>query len=206
MRKTRAETAETRRRNVEIASQAFRSQGIEATGVAEIMATAGLTHGGFYRHFSSKEELVAEAVAMSLEQLALKSERAAKQGPQAALNHALDYLSSRHRDDVEHGCTFAAAGSELARADEKTRHIASEAFKRTLKGLAPFMCTSANEDATSAAISVLTNMIGALTMARLVDDPALSDRILQVTRERLTQAMNVVTQEITEDDVELESG
>ena len=68
------------------------------------------------------------------------------------------------------------------------------------------MRTSANEDATSAAISVLTNMIGALTMARLVDDPALSDRILQVTRERLTQAMNVVTQEITEDDVELESG
>jgi TetR/AcrR family transcriptional repressor of nem operon len=209
MKKSKAQTAETRRRIVEIASEAFRRQGIEATGVAEIMAAAGLTHGGFYRHFSCKEELVAEAVAMSLEQLVLKSERAASQGAEAALNHALEYLSPHvapvalrgissaalrsplNRDDVEHSCTFAAAGSELVRADEKTRHIASEAFKRTLDGLAPFMCTPQNVDRTSAAISVLTNMIGALTMARLVDDSALSDRILEVTRERLIQSIKV---------------
>jgi TetR/AcrR family transcriptional repressor of nem operon len=176
---------------VEIASEAFRRQGIEATGVAEIMAAAGLTHGGFYRHFGSKEELVAEAVAMSLEQLVLQSERAAAQGAEAALNQALEYLSPLSRDDVEHSCTFAAAGSELVRADEKTRHIASEAFKRTLEGLAPFMCTPRYVDRTSAAISVLTNMIGALTMARLVDDPVLSDRILEVTRERLIRSIKV---------------
>jgi TetR/AcrR family transcriptional repressor of nem operon len=191
MKKSKAQTAETRRRIVEIASEAFRRQGIEATGVAEIMAAAGLTHGGFYRHFTSKEELVAEAVAMSLEQLVLQSERAAAQGAEAALNQALEYLSPLSRDDVEHSCTFAAAGSELVRADEKTRHIASEAFKRTLEGLAPFMCTPRNVDRTSAAISVLTNMIGALTMARLVDDPVLSDRILEVTRERLIRSIKV---------------
>lgn len=191
MKKSKAQTAETRRRIVEIASQAFRRQGIEATGVAEIMAAAGLTHGGFYRHFSCKEELVAEAVAMSLEQLVLQSERAASQGAEAALNQALEYLSPLSRDDVEHSCTFAAAGSELVRADDKTRHIASEAFKRTLEGLAPFMCTPRNVDRTSAAISVLTNMIGALTMARLVDDPVLSDRILAVTRQRLIKSIKV---------------
>jgi TetR/AcrR family transcriptional repressor of nem operon len=191
MKKSKAQTAETRRRIVEIASEAFRRQGIEATGVAEIMAAAGLTHGGFYRHFTSKEELVAEAVAMSLEQLVLQSERAAAQGAEAALNQALEYLSPLSRDDVEHSCTFAAAGSELVRADEKTRHIASEAFKRTVDGLAPFMCTPGNVDRTSAAISVLTNMIGALTMARLVDDPVLSDRILAVTRQRLIKSIKV---------------
>ena len=191
MKKSKAQTAQTRRRIVEIASQAFRRQGIEATGVAEIMAAAGLTHGGFYRHFSCKEELVAEAVSMSLEQLVLQSERAASQGAEAALNQALEYLSPLSRDDVEHSCTFAAAGSELVRADEKTRHIASEAFKRTLEGLAPFMCTPGNADRTSAAISMLTNMIGALTMARLVDDPVLSDRILAVTRERLIRSIKV---------------
>jgi TetR/AcrR family transcriptional regulator, transcriptional repressor for nem operon len=189
MKRSKADTAETRRRIVEIASQAFRGQGIEATGVAEIMAAAGLTHGGFYRHFSSKEELVAEAVAMSLEQLVLQAERAAELGAEAALNHALEYLSPTNRDDVEHSCTFAAAGSELARADDKTRRVASEAFKRTLEGLAPFMCRSQGADRSSAAISVLTNMIGALTMARMVDDPVLSDRILAVTRERLIQAI-----------------
>src|SRR5579871_5541767 len=75
MKRSKTDTAATRRRIVEIASKAFRSQGIEATGVAEIMAAAGLTHGGFYRHFNSKEELVAEAVAMSLEQLVLQSKQ-----------------------------------------------------------------------------------------------------------------------------------
>jgi len=191
MKKSKAETAETRRRIIEIASRAFRSQGIEVTGVAEIMAAAGLTHGAFYRHFSSKEELVADAVAASLEKLLLASERAAAEGAAAALNHALEYLSTANRDEVECGCTFAAAGSELARAGEKTRHVASEAFRRTLQCLAPFMCTSQSDDQFSAAISVLTNMIGALTMSRMVDDLVLSDRILAVTRERLTQSMEV---------------
>jgi TetR/AcrR family transcriptional regulator, transcriptional repressor for nem operon len=194
MRKSKAETAETRRRIVEIASRFFRTQGIEATGVAEIMAAAGLTHGGFYRHFSSKEELVAEAVAMSLESLALQSERAQHEGAAAALKHALKYLSPASRDNVEESCTFAATGSELARADQKTRHVASEGFKRSLEGLAPFVSTPESEDATAAAISVLTNMIGALTMARMVDDPALSDRILEVTRERLIKAIEVTDQ------------
>jgi TetR/AcrR family transcriptional repressor of nem operon len=189
VKKSKAETAATRRRIVEIASKAFRSRGIEATGVAEIMAAAGLTHGGFYRHFRSKEELVAEAVAMSLEQLVLQSERAADQGAEAALNRALEYISPLSRDDVEHNCTFAATGSELVRADAKTRHIASEAFRRALEGLAPFMCVPENVDRTAAAISVMTNMIGALTMARLVDDPVLSDRILEVTRARLIESV-----------------
>jgi TetR/AcrR family transcriptional regulator, transcriptional repressor for nem operon len=189
MKKSKAATAATRRRIVEIAACAFKSQGIEATGVAAIMAASGLTHGAFYRHFSSKEELVAEAVAMSLEQLVLQSGQAVDAGPRAALNRALEYLSPLNRDDAEHSCTFATTASELARAGEKTRHIASEAFKRALEGLAPFLSVPGNGDRTAAAISVLTNMIGALTMARLVDDPVLSDRILAVTRERLTQSI-----------------
>src|ERR1700761_761562 len=193
MKKSKAETAKTRQRIVEVASETIRNKGIDATGVAEIMAAAGLTHGGFYRHFDSKEELVAEAVATGLEQMVLQSGRAADQGPRAALNYALEYLSPANRDDIERTCTFATTGSELARADEKTRHIASEAFKRALEGLAPFMSAvpSEGEDPTSAAISVLTNMIGAMTMARLVDDPVLSDRILAVTRERLIRSIEV---------------
>jgi TetR/AcrR family transcriptional repressor of nem operon len=198
VRKSKAETAETRRRILEVASRVFRHQGIEGTGVAEIMAAAGLTHGGFYRHFNSKEELVAEAIAMGLEQLVLESERAARQGTEAALKHALEYLSPANRDDIGHSCTFASTGSELVRADEKTRHIASEAFKRTLQGLAPFIspatCTAEDADQTSVAIGVMTNMIGALTMARLVDDPVLSERILDVTRQRLILSMKGAAQ------------
>lgn len=189
MKKSRTETARTRRRIIEIASKAFRAQGIEATCLAEIMAAAGMSHGGFYRHFTSKEELVAEAVAMGLEQLVLESEHAAGQGAQAALEYALNYLSPENRDDVEHSCLFAASGSELVRAGDKTRHVASKAFCRAVEGLAPFMRGPPHDDPNSAAISVLTHMIGALTMSRLVDDPVLSDRILEITRERLTQSM-----------------
>lgn len=189
MKKSKAETAETRMRIVETAAKAFRTQGIEATGVAEIMVAAGLTHGAFYRHFSSKEELVAEAVASSLEQLILESERWAEQGAGAALRHALDYLSPASRDDLAQSCTFAATGSELVRAGDKTRHIASEAFKRNLDWLAPFMSAPRSDDRITAAISVLTNMIGALTMSRMVDDRALSDRILEVARERLSRSI-----------------
>jgi TetR/AcrR family transcriptional regulator, transcriptional repressor for nem operon len=167
MKRSKAETAETRRRIVEIASESFRTQGIEATGVAGIMAAAGLTHGAFYRHFESKDELVAEAVAMGLEQLILESEQWAGQGAEGALRHALDYLSA------------------------ETRHVASEAFKRNLEILAPFMATQQSGDRSAAAISILTNMIGALTMSRMVDDPKLSERILEVTRERLVKAMQV---------------
>ena len=191
MKKSKAETAETRRRIVEIASEAFRTKGIEATGVAEVMAAAGLTHGAFYRHFTSKDELVAEAVAASLEQLILESERSAEQGAEGALHHALEYMSSANRDDVAHSCTFAASGSELVRAGEKTRHVASQAFKRNLKILAPFMSTRQSGDRDATAISVLTNMIGALTMSRMVDDPKLSERILEVTRERLVKSMQI---------------
>jgi TetR/AcrR family transcriptional regulator, transcriptional repressor for nem operon len=190
LKKSKAETAETRRRIVDSASKVFRGQGIEATGLAEIMAAAGLTHGAFYRHFRSKEELVAEAVAMSLERLVLESQRAADRGAEATLRHALAYLSAENRDDIEHGCTFAAAGSELVRAGGRTRHVASQAFKRTLEVLAPFMAATAGGDRTAAAISLLTHMIGALTMARVVDDPALSDRILEAARERLTQSIH----------------
>jgi TetR/AcrR family transcriptional repressor of nem operon len=189
MKRSKADTEETRRRIVEIASKAFRSQGIKATGVAEIMAAAGLTHGAFYRHFDSKEELVAEAVAWSLEQLALGADRAAGEGAVGALQYALDYLSPESRDHMDESCTFAAAGSELVRADEKTRHIASEAFKRSLEAMAPFMREAQGCDQASEAISVLTNMIGALTMSRVVDDRALSDRILEVTRQRLARSM-----------------
>ena len=191
MKKSKAETAETRRRIVDIAARAFRTQGIEATGVAEVMAAAGLTHGGFYRHFGSKEELVAEAVAASLEQLILESERWTELGAEGALQHALDYLSPESRDDVAQTCTFAAAGSELVRADEKTRHVASEAFRRNLELLAPYMSTPQGGDRTAAAISVLTNMIGALTMARMVNDPALSERILEVTRKRIAETIEL---------------
>jgi TetR/AcrR family transcriptional regulator, transcriptional repressor for nem operon len=188
MKKSKAETAKTRQRIVEIASEVIRKQGIDATGVAEIMAAAGLTHGGFYRHFGSKEELVTEALAMSRKDFIAGTLDAASQGAETILKHFQEYVTPEHRDDIGSGCPLAANGSEIVRADAKTRHNATEGFRLLFEKAAPFMRPQADQDQTDVAIGVLTNMIGALTMSRMVDDPALSEKILEVTRQRIAKA------------------
>lgn len=190
MKKSKAETAKTRQRIIEVASEVIRNQGIDATGVAEVMSAAGLTHGGFYRHFDSKEELVTEALAMSRKDFVAGTIDAANQGADAVLKHFQEYVTTGHRDDIGSGCALAANGSEIVRADAKTRHNATEAFRLIFEKAAPFMRSQDDEGQSEMAISVVTNMIGALTMSRMVDDPALSKKILDVTRRRIASAID----------------
>ena len=191
MRKSKAETAQTRQRIVETAAKAFRKQGIAATGVAEIMAGAGLTHGGFYRHFDSKDQLVTEALSATEKNLVRDSLAAAGQGPQAVLEVFQDYVTQAYRDNVEDGCPLAAMGSELVRADDKTRHAATASFRKIVQTMAPFMHSPDDEQGLDTAVSLLTNMVGALTIARMVDDPALSDRILETARRRIVNSIDL---------------
>src|SRR5580698_2782970 len=165
MRKSKAETAKTRQRIVEVASEAIRSRGIDATGVAEIMAGAGLSHGGFYRHFDSKEELVTEALGLSRKDYLAGTVNAAKLGPEALLKHFQEYVSADYRDDIGGGCPLAANGSEIVRGDATTRHNATEAFKLWFGKAAPYMQADDDGAKTEMAINLVTNMIGALTIA-----------------------------------------
>jgi TetR/AcrR family transcriptional repressor of nem operon len=186
MKKSKAETAETRKRILEVAAQAFKSKGITATGVAEIMAAAGLTNGAFYRHFASKEQLVAEACASSMDVLVESAEVAAEGGQASFLKHLEDFLSAEYRDDTLGGCPLVAMGSELVRADTQTRRAASQGFQQLIDIVARW---TPAEDLTSAraeAMFTLSAMIGAVTMSRIVDDPDLSDQVLNATRQRLT--------------------
>jgi TetR/AcrR family transcriptional regulator, transcriptional repressor for nem operon len=191
MRKSKAETAKTRQRIVEVASESIRNQGIDATGVAEIMAAAGLTHGGFYRHFGSKEELVKEAIALSRNDFVAWTLAAADEGADAILKLFQEYASPASRDDVGGGCPLAANGSEIVRTDAETRHLATEGFRLICEKAAPFMHSQDDESQMETALSVVTNMIGALTMSRMVDDPKLSEKILEVTRRRIANAIDV---------------
>ena len=191
MRKSKAETAKTRQRIVEVASEAIRSRGIEATGVAEIMAAAGLSHGGFYRHFDSKEQLVTEAIALSRRDYFAQTLTAAEQGPEALMKHLQEYVAPAHRDDIGSGCPLAANGSELVRSDSTTRHNATEALRVWFEKTAPYMRSQDDQGKTDLAISVVTNMIGALTMSRMVDDPVLSDQILESTSRRIANAFGL---------------
>src|SRR5258707_8674779 len=107
MRKSREEAAQTRKRIVTAASEEFRKNGIVATGLNDLMRAAGLTHGGFYKHFASKDQLVAEACAEALKTILEMLAAAASEKGAAA------YLSTGHRDNPATGCPLSATGSEL---------------------------------------------------------------------------------------------
>jgi TetR/AcrR family transcriptional repressor of nem operon len=177
MRKSREETAETRKRIVQAAARQFREKGIVATGLAELMKVAGLTHGGFYKHFASKDQVVAEAAAAAVDSM-LKDMAA-----HPTFNSAVAaYLSTHHRDNPASGCPFAAFGDELARSGKKARAAATSGFMRLVDTLAGDACNAADR---RRALVAAATMIGAVTMSRLVTDPELSAEILLAAEKRL---------------------
>ena len=181
LRKSKLEAAQTREAIVAAAADLIRRTGIVEASLADMMAAAGLTHGGFYRHFRNKEHLVSEALSAAGDKtIATIGRRIAKGG----LNAAVDgYLSKSHRDSPTPICPFAALGSEIARSGKETKIAATELLEKvfvTLAGDAPD-----REQARSAAILVLSTMIGAMTLARIVADPDLSSEILDRAKEHL---------------------
>jgi TetR/AcrR family transcriptional regulator, transcriptional repressor for nem operon len=179
VRKSREEAAQTRKRIVEAASCEFRKNGIVATGLNDLMKAAGLTHGGFYKHFESKDQLVAEACAEAVE--AIMGVMAAQPTMNAAV---AAYLSARHRDNPASGCPLSAIGTELARSDKKTREAATDGFERLVDVLAG---KSDTPDARRRALVAVSTLIGALTMSRVVADPELSAEILKEVEKSLKE-------------------
>ncbi|MBB3223432.1 TetR/AcrR family transcriptional regulator [Pseudoduganella umbonata] len=180
MRKSRAEAAATRERIVDAASATFRRQGIAATGLADLMAGAGLTHGGFYKHFASKEQVVAEAGARAIEQTseAIGAAIAAAPGDVPLRRAIGTYLTTQHRDHPETGCAFAALGPELAREGDTVRAAAAAGMERLL---GVFSQQASRADA----VVALSAMVGAMTLARLAPNEAESARILDQVRAHL---------------------
>ncbi|WP_165069629.1 TetR/AcrR family transcriptional regulator [Paludisphaera rhizosphaerae] len=179
MRKSREEAVETRKRIVSAAARQFRKNGIVATGLNDLMKAAGLTHGGFYKHFESKDQLVAEACAEAVDGLI---EMMAGQPTFPAAVAA--YLSTQHRDNPDAGCPLAAIGSELSRCEGETRQAATEGFERLVTLLAE---KSGAEDARRRALAAASMMIGAVTMSRIVTDPKLSTEILHEVEKALAE-------------------
>jgi TetR/AcrR family transcriptional repressor of nem operon len=130
MRKSKREAALTRQRIIKTAAVAFRKNGISGTGLSDLMAAAGLTHGGFYRHFDSKDQIVAEAcVAAAESAIERMAVPATGHSQQRGLKPIVEnYLSAAHRDDPAGGCPLAALGSEIARGDQGTRAAATHSL------------------------------------------------------------------------------
>jgi TetR/AcrR family transcriptional regulator, transcriptional repressor for nem operon len=181
LRKSNKEAAQTREAIVAAAADHIRRTGIAEASLADVMAAAGLTHGGFYRHFRNKEHLVAEALSAAGDKtIATIGRNIAKGGINAAVD---SYLSTSHRDSPTPICPFAALGSEMARSGKETKIAATEILEKlfvTLAGDAPD-----REQARGDAIVALSTMIGAMTLARVVADSALSSEILARAKDYL---------------------
>lgn len=169
----------------------FRRKGIHETSIADVMQAAGLTHGAFYRHFASKDQLVAEACRESGPATGEVPPKASGGYCDRDIAEAMidTYLSPAHRDDIAAGCTFAALGSELARACTETREAASARFLALIDTLSKRFDDTSSDTAKSRAIVAASAMVGALTMSRIMTDPAMSDAILEHTQKELSRLL-----------------
>lgn len=198
---------QTRRRIVAAASAAFRERGVEATGVDEVMRRAGLTHGGFYAHFQDKSELVAEACAEAFAGAVVNLERiAALPTPGQRARLLIDsYLSRHHRDNRGSGCLIVAVGADMGRLEGRARAGYSEGFVRHLDRLGAALRLSPDPARNRDLVThLMSSLVGALIMARAIDDPDRSDALLAASRRLLRREFGVDTGSAIPDTGELD--
>src|SRR5882724_2522863 len=183
---SRAEKENTHKRIVKIASKRFREEGLAGVGIAELMKEAGLTVGGFYKHFHSRDDLVAEAVGSAFGTWKRQVDAAASGGPPLTYAKLIDnYLNEAHRDDPGTGCAYSALAAEISRSDKKTRALASEQIRSDLKLIAGLLPGRNRRAARSRAILTFSALVGAMTLARAVSDEKMSREILRTAAEVL---------------------
>ena len=173
MRYSKQRKEVTRQRIVEIASNRFRKEGLDAVGVASLMADAGLTHGGFYNHFSSKDDLIKEALISAAQESRAQSLRDFETGGVAQFIRS--YLRTTHRDHPETGCSVAALTGELRRHSKATRVVFTESVNRLIS-LIESRLPKSDPDVARA---ICATLVGTLQLARAVSDKKLSDQLLK---------------------------
>ena len=177
---SKAQKARTHKRIVAIASKRFREKGLAGFGIAELMKEAGMTVGGFYKHFDSRDELVAEAVSSAFGDWQRRADDAASGEPPVSYRQLIDdYLSDVHRQNPGTGCAFSALAPEIARCDKRTRALASEQVRNDLELIAGLLPDNDKRAARSRAILTFSALVGAMSLARAVSDESLSREILK---------------------------
>jgi TetR/AcrR family transcriptional repressor of nem operon len=180
---SKAEKAQSHDRIVKNAAARFREQGVEGIGVADLMKEAGLTHGGFYRHFASREDLVAEAIEHALRDGAQAVDAIArlKRAPLASLVDA--YLSAAHRDNLATSCAVTTLAGDVARASNRARTAYTSQVGLYLELLTRLI--AGKKAKRGKAIAALSTLVGAVSMARAVNDEKLSREILKSAADEL---------------------
>jgi len=177
MKVSREQVAENRRNILDAAGRLFRAKGYEAVTVAEVMKAAGLTHGGFYGYFASKDDLVAQSLAHVFS-------ASSPVGADLA-GYVRQYLSTAHLEDCAGGCPVAGLASETSRQAPEARAQMTGSIRRQIERLSPNMSGATAGEKRQAATGSWAAMVGAMVLARVCDDPQLADQVLGDTREWL---------------------
>jgi TetR/AcrR family transcriptional repressor of nem operon len=189
MRHSKAEKARTHKHIVAIASKRFREQGLAGIGIAELMKEAGLTVGGFYKHFKSRDDLVAESVGSALGFWKRRVDAAASGGPPVTYESLVDdYLSKTHRNHPGTGCPVGALAGDIARSDKRTRAVVTRQIRDDIELVATMIRDTNEKDkgtARSQAIFTYCALVGAIGVARAVSDEHLSREILKTAAQLL---------------------
>jgi TetR/AcrR family transcriptional repressor of nem operon len=188
---SKAQKTRTHKRIVSIASKRFREKGLAGFGIVELMKEAGLTVGGFYKHFDSRDDLVAEAVSSAFGGWKRRVDAAKTGEPSVSLAKLIDdYLSEAHRDNPGTGCAFSALAPEIARSDKRTRAVASEQVQNDIQLITTLLPGEDKRTARSQAILTFSALVGAMALARAVSDEVLSREILKTVAERLKNSVS----------------
>jgi TetR/AcrR family transcriptional regulator, transcriptional repressor for nem operon len=180
---SQAEKAKTHEQIVNLASKRFREKGLTGIGIAELMKEAGLTVGGFYKHFDSRDDLVVEAMRSALGAWKRKVDAAASGAPPVTYESLIDdYLSEAHRDDPGSGCPVSALAGDIARSDKRIQALVTREAQESIELLTNLIREASEEvkgAARSRAIMTYCALVGAIGVARAVSDEQLSREILK---------------------------
>lgn len=188
MKVSKERAAQNRERVVDTASKLFREHGYHGIGVADLMKAAGLTHGGFYAKFGSKEALLAEAAAKAIEVSMDDWDRVVAKQPGDPLRAVTEaYLSPLHRDQIGRGCALAALGPELSRLSDEVRDAVTDGVSKQIDKLAPIMPQADPQAQRQGALAAYAAMVGALMLARAVTDEKLSTEMMEAVLENINR-------------------
>jgi TetR/AcrR family transcriptional repressor of nem operon len=181
--------AQTHRKIVKDASRRVRAEGISGAAVSSVMRDAGLTHGGFYKHFESKDALLAASLSEAFREIADRFARAAEKSPprKAWKSIVKAYLSPEHCDHPELGCPLAALSPDLARAEGAMKGQIVEAMTQYRDRLLPFMPGRRKADRERAFLAMISTMLGAVALARVLPDRAARAKVLKTARDFLLE-------------------
>ena len=190
MRVSRIQAAENRETVINVASRLFRKRGFDGIGLKDLMKSAGLTQGAFYKQFASKEDLAAQASKRAMESTTRRWSAAIAAKPEDPLGAVIAfYLSMGHRGQKMDGCPIVALGSDAARQGTDVKASFEAGIKEHLEILGRFVANTSSGESDGKAMAILSTMVGALTLSRVVNDPDLAQAFLDAATDQVREAV-----------------